>query len=109
MKRILALMLSALLLTGAAAAGGDNEAAEKQSAGFRYRVLADETAEIVEYAGEEDSLEIPETLEGHTVTSIGDEAFCLNPPGLEEIMIPDTVTHIGSLAFAYSGLLILRM
>ena len=80
------------------------EGKDPECGGFRYRVLEDGTAEVLEYLGEELSLVIPDTLDGYIVTSIGDEAFYHYPYSLEEMAIPETVTYIGSRAFALSDL-----
>lgn len=68
--------------------------------GLIYEVLADGTAEITGYAGLATSLDIPSTLDGYLVTSIGVDAFayCYS---LEKITIPDTVSIIGVGAFAW--------
>lgn len=45
------------------------------------------------------SADIPQTLNGYTVTAINDKAF-LNQTGLESLVLPDTVEYIGNNAFA---------
>ena len=45
-------------------------------------------------------MDIPEKLDGHVVTSIGENAF-YDCKSLTEISIPDGVTSIGDYAFAY--------
>ena len=72
--------------------------------GFRYRLLEDGTAEILQYTGKELNLMLPETLDGHPVTSIGDDAFCDYSYGMENLTIPSSVTHIGSGAFSMTDL-----
>ena len=108
LRRWIAFILAAvscLVMISAAAEGNDKASeAESECDGYRYRLLEDGTAEITEYIGKEHFLTIPETLDGYTVTSIGDEAFYLRPGSLRGITIPGTVTHIGSLAFALSEL-----
>ena len=69
-----------------------------ESGEYRYRVLEDQTAEIVQYTGRGYNVVIPETLDGLTVTSIGKEAFYHNV-FQETLVIPDTVRHIGDGAF----------
>lgn len=71
---------------------------------YRYVLLPDGTAKITDYLGagraETDCiLQIPENLDGHPITAIGDLAFhrCLFH---EQIIIPDSVTSIGTFSFA---------
>lgn len=88
------------------------------SGDFSYSVLPDGTAEIVGYKGTGQEVEIPSTIDGYTVTSIGVEAFGYNlyPEPMEEsiaqtkasekvsitkVVIPSTVTNIGDRAFYY--------
>ena len=46
-----------------------------EEANYQYALLDDGTAEIVEYRGNDQTLEIPAVLDGYSVTSIGDSAF----------------------------------
>ncbi len=65
---------------------------------FEYTVLDDGTVEINEYTGSDTEVTIPSTIDGKSVTSIGDEAFydCYD---ITSITIPDSVTSIGNYAF----------
>ncbi len=69
---------------------------------FYYRVLDDGTAEITGYRGMYSKINIPSTIDGYKVTSIGKHAF---EPGKNDddyllfLSIPDTVTNIGDGAF----------
>ena len=105
MRKWVALILAAVLCLAALPAAAEEKTEESipESDGFRYRVLDDGTAEILEYVGKEYVSAIPETLDGYTVTSIGDEAF-YHSYKVGELTIPDCVTHIGSSAFALSWL-----
>jgi hypothetical protein len=75
-----------------------------ESEGFRYRLLEDGTAEILKYTGKELHPALPETLDGHPVTSIGDEAFYDYSYSMKHLTIPASVTHIGSNAFSMTDL-----
>lgn len=90
--------------------------------GIRYYLYSDETAEVLGFSGASlATLDIPNIVAGHTVTSIGEEAFLSNstitsltlPSGLKyvysrafdgcnkiaSINIPNTVRSIGFCAF----------
>lgn len=51
-----------------------------------------------------DTITIPETHNGKTITSISDNAF-KDFGNLEEIVLPNTITHIGSKAFSNTYML----
>ena len=66
---------------------------------FSYTLNNDGTATISKYNGTESVLYIPSSIDGHSVTSIGNSAFngC---SGLSSASIPDSVTSIGNWAFS---------
>ncbi len=68
------------------------------SGDFEYEIYDNGTAQITGYKGSNAELEIPDTLDGYTVTVIGDWAF-KNYTSLKSITIPDSVTSINSGAF----------
>ena len=94
-------VLCASVLPAAAADTG-----EYRSGVFSYRLLDDDTAEITRVYFEEDqtSLEIPDELEGHTVTGLGYYAMG-NYAALEEVTLPDTLTYIGNGTFSLCRML----
>lgn len=65
---------------------------------FEYS-LESGNATITKYQGNVSALNIPETLDGYTVTGIGSGVF-RNNKQLRVVVIPDSVTSIGSYAFA---------
>ena len=65
-----------------------------------YEILDDDTAEITALiGGDVTEFEIPDTIDGHTVTSIGEGAFS-GRRLLTSITIPNTVTRICDGAFS---------
>ncbi len=99
LKKLLSfLLVFALLLVPFAVARGEEGPEILKSGDYQYALLEDGTAEIREYTGKADSLEIPDTLDGHPVTRIGYNAFS-SCSSLTSIIIPDSVTAIGSRAF----------
>ena len=73
-------------------------AANIKSGDFNYRILSDGTAEIMDYTGTAEVLDIPSELDEYTVTSLGKGAFNHNDT-LTSVTIPDSVTNIGGWAF----------
>ncbi|MCH5298087.1 MAG: leucine-rich repeat protein [Ruminococcus sp.] len=79
--------------TASAATSGD----------FVYEVLNNGTAEITGYSGSAETLTIPSELDGYTVTSLGRRAF-YKCTSLTSVVIPDSVTSIGSWTFGMCNL-----
>ena len=69
---------------------------------FKYSI-SDGVAIITDYLGTNVNVVIPNIIEGCLVSSIGANAF-YGIYNLESITIPDTLTHIGGLAFRMCGL-----
>ncbi|MDR0919069.1 MAG: leucine-rich repeat protein [Oscillospiraceae bacterium] len=65
---------------------------------FEYEIKDDKVT-ITEYIGDDESVIIPDKIEGLAVTTIGKEAF-YECDSLTSIEIPDSVTEIGGGAFA---------
>ena len=67
------------------------------SASFRYEIT-NGGAVILAYLGTATHVTIPESISGYPVTRIADDAF--KASDVTSVILPDTVTHIGWLAFA---------
>lgn len=68
---------------------------------FSYEEI-DGNIRITGYLGESANLDIPSTIDGKTVTAIGNHAF-FDRRSITEITIPSTVTYIGEYAFKHTG------
>ena len=92
-KWLLALAAFAVMAVVCAVAAGAETYGD-----FEYSVLSDGTVEIVKYSGEEETADIPEEIDGMSVTGIGNDAFyyCTN---LTSIIIPYSVKNISDSAF----------
>ena len=97
-KRNLWAVLAAVLLMVLATNGAMADEDVFTSGDYQYCILEDGTAEITNYFGRDSVVSIPETLDGKTVTSIGDSAFS-GRSSLTTIELPDSVTSIGDRAF----------
>ncbi len=65
---------------------------------FSYVPQKDGTAEIRSYMGEEETVIVPETIEGKNVTTIQSMAFGFRDT-VKTVKLPDSVTKIGDSAF----------
>ena len=68
------------------------------SGDYSYYVRENGTAEIVQYIGDDSTVDIPESIEGFTVDSIGHGTFQENTQ-LETVTIPNKVTELQYSAF----------
>ena len=105
-KKIIGLILSLLLIISIFTvlpftAGAVDTDTSAISGDFEYQILDDGTAEITAYKGNATELEIPNAIDGHTVTSIGTRPFGAVSTNLTSVSIPNTVTSIGDKAFAF--------
>ena len=68
--------------------------------GFKYSISQTGEATIIEYIGTDTAVEIPNEIDGNTVTAIGIAAFygCTD---LTSITIPDSITSIGTKTFQF--------
>ena len=71
---------------------------------FSFDVMEDGTAVITGYHGTKTALSIPSSINGYTVTAVGDFAFAENKTVLT-IIIPETVQSFGEFAFANSAIM----
>ena len=105
-KRIVFQIILAVVLCVLGAACADIPEAWYQSGYYRYVLLEDGTARIDRYSGQDEVIEIPAELDGHPVTSIGNEAFAIfdnnmvkEYEGPTRVTIQEGVTSIGNRAF----------
>ena len=97
MKKWLAILLCMAILMPCTTASAERP--KVYISGDYSYILSDEgNAEIVFYEGNTANLMIPDQLDGHPVTAIGDKAFCYCST-LTGVTIPDSVTSIGDRAF----------
>lgn len=69
---------------------------------YEYKQLTSDTIEITAYTGTDQTLSIPSSIDGQTVTCIGEYAFN-GSSGIKEITIPSSVTTIKPYAFYRSS------
>ena len=69
-----------------------------ESGDYTYTVDDNGNATITSYNGSETNLVVPSSLDGYTVSAIGENAFS-NAIELEEVNIPNSVTEIGAKCF----------
>ncbi len=67
---------------------------------YNIKITGENECEILEYKGNDKKVQIPETIEGYTVTSIGENAFAFNYH-IYSVKIPATVKTISEGAFFF--------
>ena len=65
---------------------------------FVYEFLNNQTAKLLRYEGDAQTVQIPRELDGHTVVTICNSAF-RNKRRITAVHLPETIRHIGSGAF----------
>lgn len=98
MKKFFVIFLTLLLTLTMVCGLAEIEPTVCTSGDYRYILLEDGTAEIVGYNGYEQELIVPNDLDGHRVTSIGDRAF-YRCDFLISVTLPDSIAFIGKSAF----------
>ncbi len=100
MKRTLSTVLTALLLLSLCltACAEETKPETFTSGDYTYILLENGAAKITGYSGKAENLTIPDQLDGHPVTAIGNSAFS-SCSSLTSVSIPDSVTVIGKDAF----------
>ena len=84
--------------SGGATAPSIEKPTESPVSEFKYVVSPAGEVHIYEYTGSGSEVVIPETIEGHSVTSIGEVLFN-HDKALTSVVIPSTVEEIGDAAF----------
>lgn len=104
-KKALSVILAVVTVLSVVSMAGVNSFAET-SGDFTYTVNADGTScTLTEYSGSEKELSIPETINGYTVTALGNGLFAFKR-GPESIIIPKTVTSYNNpYTFSFSQIL----
>ncbi len=98
MKKMLSIVLAFLIVFSALPLYG-LAAEEFVSGDYTYTVNEDgTTATITKYNGSDSEVIIPETLDGYTVTIIGDSAF-FDCTSLISVVVSDGITSVGNSAF----------
>ena len=101
MKKAIVLLLSIFLILSGLNTGLADSDPVLNIKGYTYIILEDNSACITKCSLGGD-LTLPEQLDGHPVTMIGERSFDRNQK-LEKLTIPEGVTTIGSQAFYWCG------
>ncbi len=120
------LMIIGMIGVGGASAGNDERTGAPEEeisvrvrgeirrvGDYLYRVLEDDTCEIVEYAGEDEIREVPGEIAGHKVTALGEGCFSnagdmnyytdeypdYHREYIRSVRLPEGIVRIGDYAF----------
>ena len=66
---------------------------------YSYQVLDNNTVKILQYEGLNPEVVVPDTLDGHTVSVIGEYAFSKTMVQVTSVKLPDTVTALEDKVF----------
>lgn len=93
-KYVFLIFTVALVMSCALAVASDENSKVYTVPGYKYILLENGNAEIVEYIGKGIDIVIPDDLDGHPVVSIGDRAFD-NCSEIRSVVISEQITSIG--------------
>lgn len=100
MRRILLLLLTALLALAPALSLAEGKSAHYTCDGWKYRLQDDGTARITNWSsGTAETLVIPDMLDGHPVTTLGTTSILGR--NLREVTIPDSIVAIEGNPFSF--------
>lgn len=68
---------------------------------YKYSVLTDNTIKIIKYTGTASEIIVPISIDGHTVSEIGEKAF-YDDQYLMSITVPKSINKIGDKAIGYN-------
>lgn len=69
---------------------------------FLYMILDDQTINIIRYTGDDENVDIPDTIQGHVVSCLGDYVF--KDVATTNIFLSYSDIHLSELTFAdYAG------
>lgn len=75
--------------------------------GFGYGILEDGTAIVLDFPYDKENIVIPDTLGGHTVTEIADDAYhnapAFLPSNIVSLSVPASLRAFGNSVFYYAG------
>ncbi|MBR3017436.1 MAG: leucine-rich repeat domain-containing protein [Clostridia bacterium] len=96
MKHLLRMLVCALLLIAlcAFAQAEENEPEVLTSGEYEYVLLKDGTAEITKFNGAQNVLILPDTLDGHAVSSLAEDAIPW-AARVTAVIIPNSMTKVG--------------
>ncbi len=97
-KTRMMMVILCICLLPVLAAAGDAPAAEYKSGDYTYMVDTDGNAIITSYSGDDERIVVPDTIDGHAVTTVGDGAFPFDVE-IVSVALPASLQAIGAGAF----------